>query len=1398
MTPTLKCLPTFSVFLSLNRFTLVGLRRTITAFVGLLTLAGLLALTCPCAQAQTVTATVPVGSDPASVAVNTATNQIYVANSGSNTLSVISGATNTILATVSEELAPVSVAVNAATNQIYVANSGSNTVAVLSASTYVLIGTVEVGSHPSSVAVNPTTGVVYVANYGSSSVSVINGATNAVIATLAVGSNPYSVAFSPVTGDIYVANYGSNTVSVIDGSLYAPIATVNVGAEPSSVAVNSTTGNIYVANSGSGTVSVISPANAVIATVNVGLQPSSVAVNSATGNIYVANYGGSSVSTINGTTNAVSSTVTVGSNPSSVAVDAVTNLLYVANSGSNNVMVLTAPASVQSCTVNATTDSGATGDILYCVNQANAAPSNTAFTINFDPSLNGKTITLSSTLTLANTNSGVTSNIQGPGANQLTISGGNATEVFLIASGTVNISGLTIANGSADTGGAILNESTLTVSNSAFTGNQGSVGGAIANGGALTVTGCTFNGNSAGAAGGAIIVGGPSTATITNSTFNGNTALQGGALYVTSAGGTAAVSNSTISGNTGSLVGGGIYNEGALTLADDIVAGNTTDLIPGDDCDGCGSPSSNIIGTPSSVINPQLAALANYGGPTQTMLPLAGSPAFCVGTSSLPSPLTLPSTDQRGFPRTNTTYSGFDSSTPCVDVGAVQTNYQSIQFTNSGGSYNVQTGDSFGQLGVIPPSTAAPIVSVTENGQNLGGVPVTLTSNAQAGLISGLGPVTTVAGTGAAFSSLIAYSPGGYTLAASLSLFTPQGGQPVSITTNPAASLTVTGYQTEITLNPLGSFIVGSSFGFNGTVQEPACNASCANVPGSVSIYNGANLIGQASRSIPGAGEWPFSVTVNNIYLAPGTYPITAVWNGSSNYYASSSGTGTLTISKDGVDITSGSSPDPSTYSQPITLTATVTAADFYSLYPTGSVQFIDTTTGTALGFSGLNSSGQTSLTLPNGLSTGTHAIEASYPGDVNFLAGEASFSQTVNPGFNIVTFTTPPPASAEYGSSFTVAASGLGTGAITYTSDGVVCTNMGATYTMIAGSGTCTVTATQAADANYKSGSVSQSVTAQDANSILGVTLTSGTNPSNYGLSLTFTATITSDTGKIKGRNQRQGKAGAGQNVVGGTVTWSSNTGCGTTAVTGGYPGTATCVTEVLPVGTDTITAAYSGDANHNGATTSVTQEVTPSPVQISPASINFGDVSPNKKSPAKPVTLTNNSSTEVIVTSTVTSGEFGISSSTCAIVAAHKSCKIEVYFAPTQVGAQTGTLSITDNVSNIPQTVSLSGTGLANATLTPETATYAAEEVGAISPPKTFWLTNESEATLSINPPVTSGDFEVVATSCGASLGPKDKCWISVAFAPTQTGTLTGQLSVSDSASNSPQTSNLTGTGK
>ena len=110
----------------------------------------------------------------------------------------------------------------------------------------------------------------------------------------------------------------------------------------------------------------------------------------------------------------------------------------------------------------------------------------------------------------------------------------------------------------------------------------------------------------------------------------------------------------------------------------------------------------------------------------------------------------------------------------------------------------------------------------------------------------------------------------------------------------------------------------------------------------------------------------------------------------------------------------------------------------------------------------------------------GTDTVTATYTAnDGNHNTNvSGSASQTVNPAANTVTLRGVP-ANAEYGSSFTISASGLGTGSISYTSDGVVCTNVNATYTIISGTGTCTVTATQAADSNYLQGSASAYVAA-------------------------------------------------------------------------------------------------------------------------------------------------------------------------------------------------------------------------------------------------------------------------------------------------------------------------------
>ena len=92
----------------------------------------------------------------------------------------------------------------------------------------------------------------------------------------------------------------------------------------------------------------------------------------------------------------------------------------------------------------------------------------------------------------------------------------------------------------------------------------------------------------------------------------------------------------------------------------------------------------------------------------------------------------------------------------------------------------------------------------------------------------------------------------------------------------------------------------------------------------------------------------------------------------------------------------------------------------------------------------------------------------------------------------------------------------------------------------------------------------------------------------------------------------------------------------------------------------------------------------------------------------------------------------------------------------------------------------------------------TYATQTVGTTSAPKTFTLTNNQTAALNNIMLSTTGDFAVSSTTCTTSLAANSKCTINVTFTPTARGPRTGQLRVSDSARNSPQTSKLTGSGK
>ena len=163
----------------------------------------------------------------------------------------------------------------------------------------------------------------------------------------------------------------------------------------------------------------------------------------------------------------------------------------------------------------------------------------------------------------------------------------------------------------------------------------------------MTITNSTLSSNTADTVGGAIDNGG--TLTLSDATIFNNVAYSSGA-GIENDGGTLSVSNATISGNTAYGSGGGIDNNGGtLALRNTIVAGNT-DYGSGPDINGSITTDNgyNLLGTavnnatndptpgPGDVFNnkPGLAALGNYGGPTQTLALLAGSPAIGAGNAS--------------------------------------------------------------------------------------------------------------------------------------------------------------------------------------------------------------------------------------------------------------------------------------------------------------------------------------------------------------------------------------------------------------------------------------------------------------------------------------------------------------------------------------------------------------------------------------------------------------------------------------------------------------------------------------------------------------------------------------------------------------------------------------------
>jgi len=220
----------------------------------------------------------------------------------------------------------------------------------------------------------------------------------------------------------------------------------------------------------------------------------------------------------------------------------------------------------------------------------------------------------------------------------------------------------------------------------------------------------------------------------------------------------------------------------------------------------------------------------------------------------------------------------------------------------------------------------------------------------------------------------------------------------------------------------------------------------------------------------------------------------------------------------------------------------------------------------------------------------------------------------------------------------------------------------------------------------------------------------------------------------------------------------------------------------------------------NQDATVLSILLQVVPAPaVTLSPTSLNFGTYLVGTTSESQPVTLTNSGSATLDIANITASANFYQTNDCGSSIAAGAQCTINVRFKPHTIDNLTGAITIADNASNSPQTISLSGTGTLLA-VAPWSLNFNYQPVGTTSPPQIVTITNHSKAAVTINGVRITGIKSAVfaqTNTCGSILPAGGSCAISVTFTPINRRPYSATLYAGDNGGGSPQGITLWGNG-
>lgn len=325
-------------------------------------------------QAGDIAATVLVGKKPRGVATSSIKGEhlkVYVANSGSNSVSVIDPTTNKIENEIPIRFGrqPEAIAVAGISSDkelIFVANYGSNTVSMIDSATYQELEKIDVGRGPIAIATDPPVETlggsrflsfddinvlrsyrerffnVYVVNQNSNSVSVLRidsaAKTSVEVINLNVEWRPVALSVDYLRGKVYIANYDSDKLSVIDipqtvrGNTAAAVSTINnIGYSTIGVIADPAFDRLYLLKEKPGEVVIVRPFTGgidslktvmppVMGTIAVGSSPRSFILDPESRKLYVVNRGSDSISVIDKTTIKEEQVIPVGRKPYGITI----------------------------------------------------------------------------------------------------------------------------------------------------------------------------------------------------------------------------------------------------------------------------------------------------------------------------------------------------------------------------------------------------------------------------------------------------------------------------------------------------------------------------------------------------------------------------------------------------------------------------------------------------------------------------------------------------------------------------------------------------------------------------------------------------------------------------------------------------------------------------------------------------------------------------------------------------------------------------------------------------------------------------------------------------------------------------------------------------------------------